>query len=100
MKIKDLIELPEYKIPTIGFCKEPPEIVKIAKAKNEVVDEIGNIEVELDVKKVKEVIFDYLIRTQKERIIQQNARKFGVNTKVSENLAQAIADKFKDIIKK
>ena len=61
-------------------------------------EDYGNKDIGLDVGKIEKVIFDYLLRTQKERMLQVTARRFGKNTKVSESLAQALKAKQGEII--
>ncbi len=52
---------------------------------NQTIDQIGNIEIELDVGKIKEILF--------------SAPRYGKGWIEIEKTAQAIADNFKDIIK-
>lgn len=54
----------------------------------------GQVE-KINIKAITEVITSYLVRTQKERMIKSKVRGMGLNTKVSENLAETIVKSIK-----
>ena len=94
MKLKD--------IPGVMLGKFEGKLAPTRKAYNQALTAQGEVEVVIDAGKVKEVILDYLVRTQKERMFKDviRARKLGKNTTVSESIATALSDNLPSILVK
>lgn len=89
MKLKDLIKLPEKLSTKDYYLYTEGQTNSIAF--NRAIDQVGNIEVELDVDKIIEIL--------RETIVHKYDAKIDIGSDVTD-LAQAIADKHKEIIKK
>ena len=91
MKLKDLIKLPEKKDGSSNWCEER---ATFNKGYNIAREEDGNIEVELDAEKIEKI----MVATPYK--VLPGFIKMGMDKCLIERIAKAIADKFKEIIKK
>ena len=102
VKIKDLVKFPEKKdIDGMIRIYGPGHAdVCIAEGTNTTIDQIGNIEVELDVEKIEKLIKNPPIKESIYKGIKQFTKipVWYVGNGISP-LVQAIADNFKDLIK-
>ena len=95
MKLKNLVDLPE---------KKDEQFFTQNKGYNQAIDQIGNIEVELDVKKILDITIEWFKKKHEE-----DAEYFAILDDTTcvidgsyhlKELIQIIADNFKDIVKK
>lgn len=100
MKLKDLIKLPEK---TIFEQDDYGDIIVtvgdfMKAGANGMIDQIGNLEIELDVEKIKEILNQDLpyLENSEDKIDRVHAEVMRSNNATS---AQIIADTLKEIIK-